>query len=66
MTEAKSRTGKGKPVCVLLHTERNGVDFMMNTMPGMEKHLMMLNHALAQNNNVRRRIRLLRIKIVDY
>jgi transketolase len=21
MTEAKSRTGKGKPVCVLLHTE---------------------------------------------
>jgi transketolase len=32
MTEAKSRTGKGKPVCVLLHTEMgNGVDFMMNT-----------------------------------
>ncbi|MPT34747.1 MAG: transketolase, partial [Flavobacterium sp.] len=29
MTEAKSRTGKGKPVCVLLHTEMgNGVDFM--------------------------------------
>ncbi len=32
MSDAKSRTGKGKPVCVLLHTEMgNGVDFMMNT-----------------------------------
>jgi len=32
MTEAKSRTGKGKPVCVLLHTIMgNGVDFMMHT-----------------------------------
>lgn len=32
MAEAKSRTGKGKPVCVLLHTEMgNGVDFMMHT-----------------------------------
>ena len=32
MAEAKSRTGKGKPVCVLLHTEMgNGVDFMMYT-----------------------------------
>ena len=30
MTTAKSRTGKGKPVCVLLHTEMgNGVDYMM-------------------------------------
>lgn len=30
MKEAKSRTGKGKPVCVLLHTEMgNGVDYMM-------------------------------------
>lgn len=30
MTDAKSRTGKGKPVCVLLHTEMgNGVDYMM-------------------------------------
>ena len=30
LTEAKSRTGKGKPVCVLLHTEMgNGVDYMM-------------------------------------
>ena len=32
MTDAKSRTGKGKPVCVLLHTEMgHGVDYMMNT-----------------------------------
>jgi len=32
LEEAKGRTGKGKPVCILLHTEMgNGVDFMMNT-----------------------------------
>lgn len=32
MEEAKSRTGKGKPVCILLHTVMgNGVDFMMHT-----------------------------------
>ncbi|MCA6422332.1 MAG: transketolase [Flavobacterium sp.] len=32
MEEAKSRTGNGKPVCVLLHTVMgNGVDFMMHT-----------------------------------
>jgi transketolase len=32
MNEAKSRTRKGKPVCVLLHTEMgNGVDYMMHT-----------------------------------
>ncbi|MGV3460917.1 MAG: transketolase [Flavobacterium sp.] len=32
MTAAKALTGKGKPVCVLLHTEMgNGVDYMMNT-----------------------------------
>ena len=32
MNEAKIRTGKGKPVCVLLHTVMgNGVDFMMHT-----------------------------------
>ena len=32
LTEAKSRSGKGKPVCILLHTEMgNGVDFMMHT-----------------------------------
>ena len=32
LSEAKSKTGKGKPVCVLLHTEMgNGIDFMMHT-----------------------------------
>ena len=32
LAEAKTRTGKGKPVCNLLHTEMgNGVDFMMYT-----------------------------------
>ncbi len=32
LTKAKSLTGKGKPVCVLLHTVMgNGVDFMMHT-----------------------------------
>ena len=32
MAEAKSKTGHGKPVCVLLHTVMgNGVDFMMHT-----------------------------------
>lgn len=32
LQEAKTRTGKGKPVCVLLHTVMgHGVDFMMHT-----------------------------------
>ncbi len=32
LNEAKKHTGKGKPVCVLLHTEMgHGVDFMMGT-----------------------------------
>jgi len=32
MNDAKERTGKGRPVCVLLHTEMgNGVDYMMHT-----------------------------------
>jgi transketolase len=32
MAEAKAKSGKGKPVCVLLETEMgNGVDFMMHT-----------------------------------
>ncbi len=32
INKAKSRTGKGKPVCVLLHTVMgHGVDFMMHT-----------------------------------
>jgi transketolase len=32
LKDAKSRTGKGKPVCIVMHTEMgNGVDFMMGT-----------------------------------
>lgn len=32
LNEAKSKTGKGKPVCILLYTEMgNGVDYMMHT-----------------------------------
>ncbi|WP_299261051.1 transketolase [uncultured Aquimarina sp.] len=32
LKEAKTRTGKGKPVCILMHTVMgNGVDFMMHT-----------------------------------
>ena len=32
MEEAKALTGKGKPICILLHTVMgNGVDFMMHT-----------------------------------
>ncbi|SEL85084.1 transketolase [Aquimarina amphilecti] len=32
LKEAKSRTGKGKPICILMHTVMgNGVDFMMHT-----------------------------------
>jgi transketolase len=32
LKEAKFRTGKGKPVCILLHTVMgNGIDFMMHT-----------------------------------
>jgi transketolase len=53
MTEAKSRTGKGKPVCVLLHTEMgNGVD-MMNTHAwhGKAPNDAQLENALAQNYN---------------
>ena len=52
MNEAKSRTGKGKPVCVLLHTEMgNGVDFMMHTHAwhGKAPNDEQLANALAQN-----------------
>ncbi|RLD63764.1 MAG: transketolase, partial [Bacteroidetes bacterium] len=32
LAEAKVATGKGKPVCILMHTEMGaGVDFMMGT-----------------------------------
>jgi transketolase len=54
MTDAKSRTGKGKPVCVLLHTEMgNGVDFMMNTHAwhGKAPNDAQLAEALSQNYN---------------
>jgi transketolase len=52
MSEAKSKTGKGKPVCVLLHTEMgNGVDFMMHTHAwhGKAPNSDQLATALAQN-----------------
>ncbi|MEO5777390.1 MAG: transketolase [Flavobacterium sp.] len=55
MTEAKSRTGKGKPVCVLLHTIMgHGVDFMMHTHAwhGKAPNDEQLAIGLAQNYNV--------------
>lgn len=52
LKEARSRTGKGKPVCVLMHTEMgNGVDFMMHTHAwhGTAPDDEQLEKALAQN-----------------
>lgn len=52
LTEAKALTGKGKPVCILLHTEMgNGVDFMMGTHAwhGKAPNDEQLAKALAQN-----------------
>ncbi len=52
LNEAKSRTGKGKPVCVLLHTVMgNGVDFMMHTHAwhGKAPNDEQLANGLAQN-----------------
>lgn len=52
LNEAKSRTGKGKPVCILLHTIMgNGVDFMMYTHAwhGKAPNDEQLEKALAQN-----------------
>lgn len=52
MVDAKSRTGKGKPVCVLMKTEMgNGVDFMMHTHAwhGKAPNDEQLATALAQN-----------------
>ncbi|MCM4165849.1 transketolase [Arenibacter sp. A80] len=52
MKEAKDRTGKGKPVCVLLHTIMgHGVDFMMYTHAwhGKAPNDEQLATALAQN-----------------
>jgi len=52
LAKAKSLTGKGKPVCILLHTEMgNGVDFMMHTHAwhGKAPSDVQLESALAQN-----------------
>jgi transketolase len=52
LSEAKSRTGKGKPVCILLHTVMgNGVDFMMHTHAwhGKAPNDEQLANGLAQN-----------------
>lgn len=52
LAEAKTMTGKGKPVCILLHTEMgNGVDFMMHTHAwhGKAPNDVQLENALAQN-----------------
>ena len=52
LTEAKALIGKGKPVCILLHTEMgNGVDFMMGTHAwhGKAPNDEQLAKALAQN-----------------
>ena len=54
LEEAKSRTGKGKPVIILMKTEMgNGVDFMMNTHAwhGKAPNDTQLENALAQNYN---------------
>ncbi|MFY0630814.1 MAG: transketolase [Flavobacteriaceae bacterium] len=52
LADAKSRTGKGKPVCILLHTEMgNGIDFMMHTHAwhGKAPNDEQLENALGQN-----------------
>lgn len=52
MDKAKKETGKGKPVCVIMHTEMgNGVDFMMGTHAwhGKAPNDEQLEIALAQN-----------------
>ncbi len=52
LKEAKSRTGKGKPVCILMHTVMgHGVDFMMHTHKwhGVAPNDEQLENALAQN-----------------
>ncbi len=52
LAEAKSLTGNGKPVCILLHTEMgNGIDFMMHTHAwhGKAPNDAQLEDALNQN-----------------
>lgn len=52
LEDAKSKTGKGKPICILLHTIMgNGVDYMMHTHEwhGKAPNDDQLKKALAQN-----------------
>ena len=52
LSEAKLKTGNGKPVCILLHTEMgNGIDFMMHTHAwhGKAPNDEQLANALEQN-----------------
>ncbi len=52
LEDAKSRTGQGKPVCILLYTMMgNGVDFMMHTHAwhGKAPNDEQLENALSQN-----------------
>ena len=52
MALAKSKTGQGKPICVLLHTEMgNGVDYMMysHAWHGKAPNDAQLETALSQN-----------------
>jgi len=52
LAEAKALTGKGKPVCILLHTEMGfGVDYMMGTHAwhGKAPNDELLAKALEQN-----------------
>ncbi|CAL65680.1 transketolase [Christiangramia forsetii] len=52
LKEAKNRTGKGKPVCILMHTVMgHGVDFMMHTHAwhGKAPNDEQLEKALSQN-----------------
>ena len=52
LAEAKSRTGNGKPICILLHTEMgHGVDYMMGSHKwhGVAPNDEELANALAQN-----------------
>ena len=52
LEEAKTRTGKGKPICILLHTEMgNGVDYMLGSHKwhGVAPNDKELASALAQN-----------------
>jgi len=52
LNKAKTMCGKGKPICVIMHTEMgNGVDFMMGTHKwhGVAPNDEQLEEALAQN-----------------